>query len=202
TTVRERTTSGASRLVSFLLRRDRMLLPVWGLLTVAVLLGAASGAESTYPTASARAERFQQLQELPIFVLFQSAAFDDSLAALAAQQAFGATTLFAAIGALLLVVRHTRTEEQNGRRELLDATAIGRNAQLAASVATVLTTGLVVGLVGAGGLIGLGFAAPGSLLFGLVVTGASWIGVALGALLAQVTENARAAAVTGFRSEE
>src|SRR5699024_3153230 len=51
---------------------------------------------------------------------------------------------------------------------------------------------------GAGGLIGLGFAAPGSLLFGLVVTGASWIGVALGALLAQVTENARAAAVTGF----
>lgn len=194
----ERAGTGAARLVPFLLRRDRVLLPVWGLLTVAVLLGAASGAESTYPTAQDRAERFEQLQELPIFLLFQSAAFNDSLPALATQQAYGGTTLFAAIGALLLVIRHTRTEEQHGRRELLGSTAIGRNAQLAASVLTVMATGLVIGLVGAAGLLGLGFPAAGSLLFGLVVTGATWVGVALGALLAQITENARAAAVAGF----
>ncbi|GGA76263.1 exporter of polyketide antibiotics [Pseudoclavibacter endophyticus] len=195
---REGAGTGTFRVVPFLLRRDRILLPIWGLLTVAVLLGAVAGAESTYPTAQSRMERFQQLQELPIFLLFQSAAFDDSLAALATQQAFGATTLFSAIGALLLVVRHTRTEEQHGRRELLGSTAIGRNAQLVASVLTVMATGLVIGLVGAAGLLGLGFSMPGSLLFGLVATGATWIGVALGALLAQVTENARAAAVAGF----
>lgn len=194
----ERAGVGAWRLVPFLLRRDRILLPVWGLLTAGLLLGGAAGAQSTYLTAAARAERFQQLQELPMFLLFQSAAFDDSLPALATQQSFAGTTLFAAIGALLLVVRHTRTEEQYGRRELLGSTAIGRNAHLAASVLTVMTGGLVIGLVGGAGLVGLGFPPAGSLLLGMVAAVASWVGAAVGALLAQFTENARAAGVAGF----
>jgi ABC-2 type transport system permease protein len=35
---------------------------------------------------------------------------------------------------LLTVIRHTRTEEESGRRELLGATVVGRNAGLAAAL--------------------------------------------------------------------
>lgn len=193
----ERGDAGAPRIVPFLLRRDRIVLPLWILGTAGLLLSSASAAGNTYPTAQARAERYQQLQELPIFVLFQSAAFDDTLPALAAQQAFGATTILAAIGAMLLVVRHTRAEEQHGRRELLGSTAIGRNAGVAATLLIVLAAGVLIGLLGIVGLAAAGLPAPGSLLLGLIVCGAAWIGAVLGAVLAQITENARTAGVAG-----
>lgn len=186
-------TTGIGKLVRFFLRRDRVLLPLWMLLTLGTLFGAAATAAQNYPTEQARQARLEQLQALPMFTLFQGKGFGASLEALAIQQAFGGTTLVAAIGAALLIVRNTRSEEQHGRRELLGSMAVGQTAPDAAPLSLTCAAGLVTGLIATVGLIGLGFAVAGSVLVGGVVSCASWMGAATAYFLCQVTSVARVA---------
>ena len=76
---------------------------------------------------------------------------------------------------LVLVRRHTRTEEESGRQELIAATLVGRSAPLTSAVleATLVMTAL--GVLAAVGDIAGGLPVPGSLLFG-----ASWLGLGPG----------------------
>ncbi|MCK9868493.1 antibiotic ABC transporter [Nocardiopsis dassonvillei] len=124
--------AGTRHLARLSLRRDRVLVAVWLTVTAGIALGGAVSADATYPTPEARQERWEQLQSVPMFALFQSRAFAASAEALVAQQAFAAATMCAALGAVLLVVRGTRTEEASGRSELLGGAPLGRHAGLAA----------------------------------------------------------------------
>lgn len=192
-TARRRALAGTALLLATALRRDRFLLPLWALLIVVVVVGGGTSASSTYPTAQAVQDRYAQIQALPMFVLFQAQAFAATQEALVAQQAFGGTTIFAAIGAALFVVRHTRSEEQRGRQELVRSSAVGHTAPLAAAVLLVGSAGLLIGLLSAAGLVASGLPATGSVLLGLVATGAVWFAVAVAAVLTQVFEHARTA---------
>ncbi|MGQ4272169.1 antibiotic ABC transporter, partial [Nocardiopsis changdeensis] len=147
------TAAGAAPLARAVLRRERVLLAVWSLCTVGIALGGVAAAGTTYPTAADRAARWEQLRQIPMFVLFQSRAFDDSAEALAVQQAFGAGTMCAALGAVLLVVRATRGEEGSGRRELLAGLPLGRHADLAAALAVALGAGAAIAAAVAAGLV-------------------------------------------------
>ncbi|MFD2024926.1 hypothetical protein [Promicromonospora aerolata] len=192
-TARRHALAGTRPLLAAALRRDRLLLPLWGLLIVVVLVGGGTSAGATYPTEQAVQDRYAQIQALPMFVLFQAQAFAATPEALVAQQAFGGTTIFAAIGAVLFVVRHTRSEEQRGRLELVRSSAVGHAAPLAAAVLLVGLSGVLIGLVSAAGLAASGLPPTGSLLLGLVATGAVWTAVAVAAVLTQVLEHARTA---------
>ncbi|PSK98428.1 ABC-2 type transport system permease protein [Murinocardiopsis flavida] len=187
--------AGPARLV---LRRDRVLLVLWLLVTAGIVIGGAAAVDGTYPTAQARQDRFDQVATIPMFMLLQSRAFDTTAAALAAQQAFGGATMCAGLGAVLLLVRHTRTEEQAGRSELLGGTAIGRHAPLAAALAVVLGAGVLLAAVTAAGLVATGMPGPGSVALGLVVGGAVWIAAALAAVAVQLTTRTGAAAAIAF----
>jgi len=198
TAARKHALAGTGHLLAAALRRDRVLLPVFVLLIIVVLVGAGSTVSSTYPTPEAVQDRYDQIQALPMFVLFQSQAFAATAEALVAQQAFGGTTIFAAVGAVLFVVRHTRSEEQRGRLELVRSAAVGHAAPLAAAVILVGVAGLVIGLVSAAGLAASGLPPAGSLLLGLVGTGAVWVATAITAVLTQVFEHARTAGVVGL----
>jgi ABC-2 type transport system permease protein len=190
--------AGTAGLIRLILRRDRIVIGVWCVATIGILVGAVSAIESTYPTPQARQDRFDQVLAVPMFMLFQSRAFDTSVGALAAQQAFGGTTMAAALGAVLLVVRHTRGEEQAGRRELLGSTVIGRHAPLTAILAVVLAGGVVIAATGAVGLIGVGLPVAGSLTLATVAGGAAWIAAGLAAVAAQLTERSTVAGVAAF----
>ncbi|NYI99177.1 ABC-2 type transport system permease protein [Streptomonospora nanhaiensis] len=179
--------AGAARLALAALRRDRVLLAVWWLSTVGIVLGGTASARSTYPTAAARADRWEQLQQVPVFVLFQSRAFADTAEALAAQQAFGAGTMCAALGGILLVVRATRLEENSGRRELLGGLPLGRHADLAAALAVALGAGAAVAAAVAAGLVAAGAPPAGSVVLGLVTGSAAWVGAGLTAVAVQFT---------------
>jgi ABC-2 type transport system permease protein len=192
-TARRRALAGTQLLLVTALRRDRLLLPLWALLIVVVAVGGGASVDSTYPTEQAVQDRYDQIQALPMFVLFQSQAFAATSEALVAQQAFGGTTIFAAIGAVLFVVRHTRSEEQRGRLELVRSSAVGHAAPLAAAVLLVGLTGLLIGLASAAGLVATGLPTTGSVLLGLIATGAVWIAVAVTAVLTQVFEHTRTA---------
>ncbi|WP_017587727.1 hypothetical protein [Nocardiopsis ganjiahuensis] len=179
--------SGAGHLVRSALRRDRALIAVWAAVTVGVVLGGVAAAETTYPTAQDRQDRWEQLQSVPMFVLFQSRAFADTAEALAVQQAFAGGTMCAALGAILLVVRGTRAEESSGRRELLGGLPLGRHADLAAALAVALGSGAALGALIACGLIVSGMPVAGSVALGLVTAMAVWTGAGTAALAAQLT---------------
>lgn len=190
--------AGIGGLVRLIVRRDRTLIGLWLLAVVGVLAGAVSATASTYPTEQARQDRFDQILGVPMFMLFQSRAYGTDLAALAAQQAFAGATLAAALGAVLLIVRHTRGEEQAGRRELLGSSVVGRHAPLAAALAVVLCCGLTTAVIGALALTASGLPRNGSALLGAVVGGAVWVSAGAAALAAQLSSRVGVAVMWAF----
>lgn len=115
--------------------------------------------------------------------------------------AAGAGFWFVALASMLTVIRHTRVEEETGRRELLGATVVGRSAGLAAAVVVTMTANAALAVVAAVSLIAAGLPATGSLALGLSLAGVGWTFTALGALAAQLTVSAQAArglGVAGF----
>ena len=117
------------------LRRDRVLASVWVLLLVVVVYASAAATESLYPTAADRVSAAEAINDSPAIVALYGPILDvTSAGELAMTKLTVLYAVFAALLFLVLVRRHTRTEEESGRAELLGGTAVGRDAQLAAAV--------------------------------------------------------------------
>ena len=97
---------------------------------------------------------------------------------------------------LVLMVRHTRGEEEAGLTELVGAGVVGRWAQVAAAAIVVGATDLVLALLTAVSLAASGLGLVGALSFGLAwfVTGVTFAAVA--AVTAQLTSTSRGASGT------
>lgn len=61
------------------------------------------------------------------------------------------------------VVRHTRTEEETGRAELLRSTVLGRHAAALAGPGNALITALLIGVITTGAMLAAELDATGSL---------------------------------------
>ncbi|MFC5750177.1 ABC transporter permease [Actinomadura rugatobispora] len=191
--------TGTRPLIRLILRRDRVWLPVWMLITLGVVTSRANSVDTVYPDAAARQARYQDVMvDVPMFKLFQGPAYADTAPALIAQESFGGATIIAALGAAIFLVRHTRGEEQAGRRELVGASAVGRHAQLAAALVVVLAAGAILAVISAAGLASAGMPTGGSYALGLAVGCAVWIAAGLAAVTAQITESSRAAGATAI----
>ncbi len=101
--------------------------------------------------------------------------------------------LGAAFLAYALVRRHTRTEEEEGRLELVAAGVVGRRAPLAAAVTIAVAATLATGLLSAVSLMALGVSATGSLALGVVIAVAGLVMAGVTAVAAQLTTTTRGA---------
>ncbi|MEU0482402.1 ABC transporter permease [Streptosporangium sp. NPDC006013] len=188
---------GAGKLIRLALRRDRVLLPLWTVFCVTVpvvFVGAFNGA---YPTAEAREDYYETSVHTRAFTVVYGALKGSSLGELVAWRS-GVLTCLVAIFALLTVIRHTRTEEEAGRRELVGATAVSRHADLAAALIVTCGASLVLGLLSALTLIGQDLPVAGSLALGLGFTVAGWLFAGIGAVAAQLTTGAGGARAIGL----
>jgi ABC-2 type transport system permease protein len=91
------------------------------------------------------------------------------------------------------VVRHTRTEEESGRQELVNAGVVGRYAPLTAALLTAAVANLAVAALIALGLVGVGLGAGGAVTMGLSVALGGLVFAGVAAVAAQLTGSARAA---------
>lgn len=189
---------GTGGLIRLILRRDRVILPVWLLATVGIVLQWAGTAATVYPTPASRQQRLEEVTSTPMFLLFQGQMFDANLGSVIAQRAVAQGALLGALGAALLLVRHTRTEEQSGRRELLGSTVVGRHAPLTAPLIVLVCSGTLIAAACASGLVAAGLPVAGSVCAGLIIGSAVWMTAATTAVFAQLTQSARAAAIGGF----
>lgn len=188
---------GTGRLVRFILRRDRILLPVWLLWIGMVPMITVGAFQSLYPTQGMIDAAVTAFGANPAFRALLGPVFGTSIGSLVAWRASLVAAVVGVI-ALLAVIRHTRVEEETGRRELVGSTVVGRHAPLVAAVAVVWGALLVLALILAVGLVGSGLPLSGSIALGMAFAAVGMVSAALGACAAQVTASAGGARGIGL----
>ena len=190
--------TGTLGLLRFYLRRDRIVLPLWVLLLSLPLAPVyIRSIEAVYPTAAQRAAFAASIMASPAQRALYGNVYNDSVGAVGIWKAGMFHTLIA-VAVILTVIRHTRAEEETGRAELLDSTAVGRYASLTAALILTFGASIATGLIGAAGLFTTDVPRSGALAFGLALAGSGLVFSALAAVAAQLSTSARIARGIAF----
>ena len=183
--------TGTGVLLRFSLRRDRVMIPVWVAVTALMVLSMPTTLKGVYGTETERANLLHQVATNSSFRALIGPVFGDGLGALTAWRVGVYAGALAAVTGLLVVVRHTRDEEESGRLELLASGAVGRRASLTAALLAAAVAAGVLALLVTVGLAAQG--AAGALAFALGLAGVGMVFASLAAIVAQLTESARLA---------
>ncbi|MFD0530265.1 ABC transporter permease [Kitasatospora arboriphila] len=151
------TLAGTPVLLRLALRRDRIVLPAWVYVLAASVVSTAVSFRSLYDTEDARL-RFAAgiAANTSLRALYGPLHDASTIGGLTAWRmgVFGA--VLAGLMSTLLVVRHTRAEEEDGQLELVGAGAVGRRAPLTAALLAAATANLVLAALVAGCLAATG----------------------------------------------
>ncbi|MFI9345970.1 ABC transporter permease [Streptomyces sp. NPDC052773] len=183
--------AGTGTLLRFALRRDRLMIPVWVAVNALMVLSMPNTLRGLYGTAAERAGLMRQMETNSSLRAMVGPVFGDSLGALTAWRVGVYAGALAAVTCLLVVVRHTRDEEESGRQELIASGIVGRRASLTAALLTAAITCAALALLVTAGLAGHG--AAGALALGLGIAGVGMLFATTAAIAAQLTQSARAA---------
>ncbi|MEU8483749.1 ABC transporter permease [Streptomyces sp. NPDC048641] len=183
--------AGTGTLLRLALRRDRVMIPVWVAVILMMVLSMPGSLKSVYSTAAERADLAQSMATNSSMRALYGPVFADSIGGLTAWRIGVYGGLFAAIMSLLIVVRHTRDEEESGRQELVSSAMVGRRAPLTAALLAALVANAATALLVAGGLASQG--SGGALALGLAIAGTGMVFATMAAIVAQLTEGARLA---------
>jgi len=184
--------AGTGQLVRLALRRDRILLPGWVLVFASMASSSAAATIKLYPTQADVTSAIRSSNNVAALVALYGRIYDEhSIGAISMLKLTGFGAASVALFAILLVVRHTRADEEAGRCELASAGVLGRHAALAAALIVTVTTCVVLGLTTAFALVGAGLPAVGSFTFGLSWAATGIAFAALAALGAQLSQSAR-----------
>ncbi|WP_055478106.1 ABC transporter permease [Sphaerimonospora mesophila] len=197
------TLAGTGVLLRFGLRRDRVRIPVWlAALTLGTLWPAAAFPQ-LYATAADRQAAAATMRS-PAGLAFTGPEHylsDYHYGSMVSHQMLGFMVIMVGIMSVLMVARHTRTEEESGRAELVRAAVVGRHAQLAAALILTIAVNIALALLltlslGSLGVDGVTWG--GSLLYGAAnaAVGITFAGIA--AVTVQITEHSRGASGMGL----
>ncbi|MDT5358182.1 MAG: polyether ionophore transport system permease protein [Mycobacterium sp.] len=190
--------TGTLGMLRLYLRRDRIVLPLWVLLLSLPLATVYVGSiEKVYPDQAARAAFAATIMASPAQRALYGQIYNDSLGAAGIWKA-GMFHLLIAVAVILTVIRHTRADEETGRAELLDSTAVGRYASLTAALLLSFGASVTTGAIGAAGLLGTSVPPDGSLAFGAALAGSGLVFTAVAAVAAQLSASARFARGAAF----
>ncbi|HEX3604392.1 MAG TPA: ABC transporter permease [Candidatus Dormibacteraeota bacterium] len=186
--------TGTGALLRLALRRDRVMIPAWVVGSASIALSTASGFRSLYPTTASRLEFSTTIVHNGTLEALYGPIYEPgSLGGLVAWRALCIIATLAAVMSVLLVVRHTRADEEAGRLELVGATAIGRRAPLAAALLVAAGADLLLGLLIAVTLPGFGLSGAGALAMGAAVAATGLVFAGAAAVSAQLMDSSRAA---------
>ncbi|MBI2953195.1 MAG: hypothetical protein HYY30_02700 [Chloroflexi bacterium] len=184
---------GTGALIRLILRRDRVWLPLWIVTVALVPIGFTASAQELYPTAEALKALADESMKTPAAIVMLGRIFSPTLGGIVAWRTGLQGAILIAPASILFVIRHTRTEEEKGRRELLGATVVGRQASLTAALIVVFGANLAIATLIAAGLVGLGLPVAGSIAFGLSAAAGGWVFAAVAGMAAQLTQSPGAA---------
>jgi ABC-2 type transport system permease protein len=184
--------AGAGTLAAFIVRRDRLRLAIWIVVIAGLVVVTASSVEGLYPTAAdLRAAAAAVHGNAAVIALNGPAQGLETLGGRIAFETGSFGLLLAGLMSALTAGRLTRGEEESGRMELLQATAVGRHAPAAAAVIVVAALNVVLGAAIALALLAYSLPATGSLVFGASFAVLGCVVAAATLVVAQVVEGTR-----------
>lgn len=189
---------GTGALVRLALRRDRIMLPSWIAGLVFLAASSAAAAEGLFPTVRARVQSAEVSNNTPALLALYGRVYDPtSLGGISMIKTGSIGAVLIALLSIIIVVRHTRADEEAGRAELVGATVVGRRAPLTAALAVAFGATVVLGVFTAFGLVAAGLPAAGSCAFGAAWAGVGIAFAAITAVTAQFVSTARTATAAG-----
>lgn len=183
-------------MVRFILRRDRVRLLLWLVLIVLFTLSMAAALPGLYPSELERQVLAATMDNPAMTAMVGKPYGIDSytFGAMIAHQMLLLSAVVAAIMNILLAARHTRSDEENGRVELLRALPLGRLSGLHAAAATLAAVNAALAVATGLGLYVLGIESvdlQGSLLYGAALGASGFMFAALTMLFAQLSASSR-----------
>ncbi|MFI9626959.1 ABC transporter permease [Streptomyces sp. NPDC052042] len=185
--------AGTGTLLRLALRRDRIMLPLWVLLLGGSFSAVATSFASLYDTPAQRAALAASMNGNSSLRALYGPVFADSVGGLVSWRMVCFAGTLAAVMSLIIVVRHTREEEETGRQEMLSSAMVGRRAPLTAALLTALIANAAMSLVIAAGMAGSGAGGAGAVALATAVAGTGVLFACTAAAAAQFTESARLA---------
>jgi ABC-2 type transport system permease protein len=186
--------TGVGPLVRFLLRRDRIYLPVWILAIVSIVYSSLGAVRGFYDTPAKIAAYARTVEQSPASVAMAGPPLGlEEVGGILIYETSLTALLGVALMAVFTVVRHTRREEDAGRVELLGSTVVSPHA---------VTTAAVLVAAGASVLVGAGVSVAflseqqpleESLLYGASIAGLGVVFTGVAAVAAQVMSHGRGA---------
>jgi ABC-2 type transport system permease protein len=186
-------TAGTRELARLALRRDRIGLPAAVYVIAVAVAGNAYTLKKLYPTPASRAALAATGGTDPALNFLYSRMFGTSLGSIVTWRYGMWAGIFATLMTIILVIRHTRSDEEAGRAELVGSAAVGRQAALAAGLATAAAAAGAVTVLLCLVLPVTGLPAAGSALLALAVGCCALAFAGIAAIAAQLTSSARTA---------
>lgn len=195
---KQQTLSGTWTLLRFMLRRDRIQIPVWFFSITLTILATLISFEELYPSEIDR-QAIAGTMATPASIALTGPKLyleDYHFGSMMSHQMLSMVGIAVALMSIFLIVRHTRKEEETGRSELVRASVVGRHANATAVLIFAIGANLLLGLIVAVGLGVTGVESitwEGSFLFGTAMAsiGISFSGLTI--VIVQLMEHSRAA---------
>jgi ABC-2 type transport system permease protein len=185
-------TAGAGTLLRFMLRRERFMLPWWLLGGTLLMLIQSTQSQSIYNTAEDLARLRETLGgNAAVIAMSGPTELLDTIGGEVVFEIFAYLAIVVALMNMFLVGRHTRSDEEAGRAELIRSAQVGRHAPLAAALGLAGLANLAVAVLVFAAAAGTGLPVGGSVLVGLAVAGVGLTFAGLTAVAVQVFENPR-----------
>jgi ABC-2 type transport system permease protein len=189
-------TAGIGHLVRLVLRRDRLRIALWWTAIVGLIVVTAASITGLYHT-PAELETYGRLVRGNSALIVQSGpgyGLDNpTTGAIMMNESAIWTIIGVALMSVFMTVRHTRTEEESERAELIRAAPVGRHAPLVAALIGVAIADALVAAGSAVALIAYGLPLWGSFAFGMSIFGAGLVFAGVAAVAAQVASGSRPA---------
>lgn len=187
------TTTGTGALLRFMLRRERSGLPWWLLGAGLLVLVQSVQSQRIYNTPQDLANLRQTIGgNTAVIAMSGPPELLDTIGGEVLFEIFAFVAIVVALMNMFLVGRHTRSDEETGRAELVRSARVDRHAPLAAALCLAALADLTAGALVFAATAGTGLPIGGSALAGAAITGIGLVFAALTAVAAQVFENARA----------
>jgi ABC-2 type transport system permease protein len=190
--------AGTRELSKLASRRDRIILPVCLYALVVGSVGTAYSLKGLFPDQASRQKFFDGIEITSGAAPLYGKMMNSTLGGIASWRLLTLFSVLAAVMSVLLVVRHTRAEEETGRQELVAAGVVDRKAPLVAAIQLVFGMNLVAGVLIGALFPFIGLSAGGAFALGLAIAGSGIFFAAVALVCAQLFESSRSANATSL----
>jgi ABC-2 type transport system permease protein len=183
------------KLAKLILRRDRIRIPLWVIGITFFTLIVPLAYDDLYGSDQDRQGMAETMANPAMTAMVGQGNLENyTVGAMTSHQMLLLTAVVVGLMNIILLNRHTRADEEEGRIELIRSMPVGRLANINATLLMLVATNILLALINGFGLYALGIESmdlEGSLLYGAALGGTGIVFAGIAAVFAQASESSR-----------